>query len=232
MASTLDTLRELHDYHTELTQVREKLRLAPLELQQRRNELARLETALQAAQAALKTLRVRTDQKELSLKSGEQKLRDLRVKLNMIKTTREYASLQEDIRQLDVANQALETEVLEMFTEQETKAKEIQQAGQDLVGDRQRFADFGERNRYTVEKLTSRVALLEGKIAECEARLDPETRDLYLRLVKLKGAAALAPCHDGSCGGCFTAVTPQAMDLLAMGKVVRCHSCGTMLYLG
>jgi uncharacterized protein len=72
---------------------------------------------------------------------------------------------------------------------------------------------------------------LETAITRAEAAIPDNHRDHYRRIVARYGADALAACEDGSCHGCYTAVTPQMMNDLINGESLTfCLSCGRLLY--
>jgi predicted nucleic acid-binding Zn-ribbon protein len=231
MPTVLDTLKELHSLHSELADVQDQLKRTPLQLKSREADVTKKEAALAAARDELKKLKMATDSKELSLKSSEAKVRDYKVKLNACKTNKEFSALQDEIKNFETQNGVLEEEVLVLMTEQETKNAAIKESIALLDESKSELAKFKEVVEYKLEKLQGRVTLLQTKITEFEAQLDPGTLSEYRRLVKTRGSAALAACVNGICEACFTGQTAQSLNELMMGRVVFCKSCGAMLYI-
>jgi predicted nucleic acid-binding Zn-ribbon protein len=231
MATVLGTLKELHQLLEELADVREQLERGPKQLQNREAELAKKEQTLRAEREAVRRMRIEADEKELSLKSSEQRVRDLKLKLNLVKTNKEFSALQDEIRTLQEANGRVEDEILGLITEHESRTAQIRELEQQLREDQAEFEKLKETLEYRMGKLSGRVAVIENQIAEFEQRLEPPTLAEYRRLLKVKGRRALASCEDGTCSACFTEQTPQTCSELALGKVVHCTTCGSMLYL-
>jgi predicted nucleic acid-binding Zn-ribbon protein len=72
---------------------------------------------------------------------------------------------------------------------------------------------------------------LEEELLDAERVLPPELRQAYDRMVKVKGADAMAQVEGETCGGCFQSITPNMFNDLLMSRVLFCKSCGRLLYL-
>jgi predicted nucleic acid-binding Zn-ribbon protein len=81
------------------------------------------------------------------------------------------------------------------------------------------------------ELLEADVRRLEAELKEAEVSLPSDVRDAYDRGVKSKGSDAMAAVENDSCGGCFSRLTPNIHNALAMGRIVFCQSCGRLMYL-
>src|SRR5437764_1417624 len=73
---------------------------------------------------------------------------------------------------------------------------------------------------------------LEAEIVAAEGFIPEDQRDQYRRLVKQRGADALAAVEHAACSGCYVSPTAQMMNELINGHhLVFCNSCGRILYL-
>lgn len=230
MPTVLDTLKEIDQLQRELTDAREQLQRGPLQLKGRQKELEKKQEGFEAEKKACQTLRIEADRMELGLKSSESKVRDLKVKLNQAKTNKEYSTLQDEIKNFETANGKTEEQILGFISEYEEKLKQLKVHEQDVQHAKEDFAKFKELLDYKLQKMTDRVGILDGKINELLSQLDKETKDVYVRLHKSRGTAALAACINGVCSNCYTEETLQSQAELKMGHFVLCKNCGAMLY--
>lgn len=230
MASVAETLKELHSLHVELAEAHSKLKRGPLQIKARETEFAKQEQQLEKEREALRRRRIEADQKELALKTGEQKVKDLQIKLNLVKSNKEYSALQEEIRKVQETNGKLEEEILEAMTEQETAAEQVEKLAAAVTQAGAELERFKETTRYTLEKMESRLGLLQSKITELARQLPGDVQENYRKLVDQKAERTIAACENGTCQECFTGQTPQAWNDLVAGKAVTCHTCGAILY--
>jgi predicted nucleic acid-binding Zn-ribbon protein len=80
-------------------------------------------------------------------------------------------------------------------------------------------------------KLETEVARIKADLDAAEGELPVDSREVYRRIVKSKGAEAMAAVEGESCGGCFQQLTGNMLAELSMGRVVPCRNCGCLLYL-
>jgi len=230
MAVTTAALRDLHRIHRQLSDLRERLARGPKQIKARDANVVRLEEEVNAAKVQAKAGRVAADQKQLLLKTGENKIEDLRRKLNACSTNREYQALLEQIAADEMANSVLADEILESLE----KVDEFQQVTAAAEGRLSTAREELNKVRQAVNEqqalLETDVVRLEAELKESEIGLPPDIRDAYDRGVKSKGSDAMAAVEGESCGGCFSNLTPNTMNALAMGRIVFCQSCGRLLY--
>ena len=78
--------------------------------------------------------------------------------------------------------------------------------------------------------LDTEVARIAADLERAEQDLPTESRESYRRMVRSKGADAMAQLDGESCGGCCQQLPPNAVAELSQGRVVPCRSCGRMVY--
>ncbi len=232
MPATADQLRDLHQLHQRARALRDRLTSGPktvaarqAALQMRQNELDQATKELQEAKLQLK-------KHEHVLQGIESKIDDHKVKLNQVKKNDEYKAIQNQIAHETVSKGKLEEDVLHALDAIETKSARVAQ----LQADFKRFSEEVATLKRQIEELSvsqsSQLRELETAIIQSETAIPEDYRDRYRRIVARYGADALAPCEEGSCLGCYTAVTPQTMNDLLNGNLLSfCLSCGRLLYL-
>lgn len=230
LAVTVDAVRTLHRLHRQLEDLRGRLAAGPRAIDARLKVVDACAAKVAALQEDVKKARVSGDQKQLQLRSMEARIADCEAKRNGAKTNREYQLLGEQIAADAEAKRVLEDEILEALERVDVlKASlpsleaEAAAARNALEETKQRVA--GERGGLDVE-----VARIAADLERAEQELPADTRESYRRIVKSKGADAMAMLEGESCGGCNQQLPANAVAELVTGRVVPCRSCGRLLY--
>jgi hypothetical protein len=232
MPATADNLRDLHTLHQRAKALRDRLASGPKTLAARQHVLAKRQAELDQVRAELKQARADQKNKEIQVQSIRSRTDDLRVKLNSIKKQAEYDAIRNQIAQDNLNASKLENEILELMLKieaQETAVKTQEQNVQTLA---QEVAALQADIDAKAEQYKAQLAELEAAIVEAEGIIPAEQRDQYRRVVKQRGADAMAAVENSACTGCFVMVTAQMMnELINADQVVFCLSCGRVLYL-
>lgn len=229
MATVLDTLREIHQIRTELSDLRMQIKRAPLQLKAKENEVEQLKARIGTEQAAAKAVRVDADGRELALKQSESRIQELKLKLNQCESNKEYQVIQDEIKRIISDNDKRQDEILEKITEEEAKRDAIKLLDQDLAKLLDEFGKLKGVVDYKVEKLKAQIEILSTKQKELEGELGPSLGE-YQKLTNMKGDAGIAGCEGGVCQGCFSEQTPQNWQELLVGRPTKCNNCGALLF--
>jgi len=232
MTSTGNVLRELHRIHQQLTELRQRMDRGPKQVHAREANVARIEAELVEAKAAIKAAKVAGDQKQLQLKSGEGKIADLMVKLNQASSNREYQALKDQIAADEMANSVLADEILEGMERIDALQKAAAEVEKRVAQGKAELSKAQEQVRGQEESIAADIARLEGELKESEKNLPLDYAEPYHRMVRGKGADALAMVEGENCGGCYQNITANMFSNMLLGKsVVLCQTCGRLLYL-
>lgn len=231
MSVTAAALRELHQIHQRLTDLRDRLERGPKQIRAREANVAQLEAKLTEAKERAKQTQMAVDRKQLDLKSGEQKIVDLRVKLNVANTNKEYQALLEQIAAAEMANSVLSDEILEGLEKIDLMAASVKEAEKTLASGRQELEKTRQAIEQSAASIAADVARLEGELAVAEKALPADFRGDYQRVVRGKGADGLAVVEDGVCSGCGQQITLNMQNELRLSRPIFCKSCGRLLYL-
>jgi predicted nucleic acid-binding Zn-ribbon protein len=231
MAVTGTLLRELHRIHQQLSDLRERLERGPKQIKAREANVARCEAEVNQAKNEVKTVKMIVDQKQLALRSGENKILDLRGKLNAANSNREYQALKDQIAADEMANSVLSDEILEAMEKVDENSKLVTEAEQKLAKAKDELNKAQQQVRDQQGLLDGDVRRLEAELKTAEQTLPSDFNDTYQRIVKSKGAEAMAQVEGENCGGCYQKLTTNQFNTLVMGNVLFCQSCGRLLYL-
>lgn len=233
MTATAEVLRELHILHQRAKALRDRLASAPRTLAARQTALAGRQAEVEKARKSLQDAKVHLKKSEHALQAQQTKIDEFKIKLNQVKKNEEYKALQNQIAHDKAAMGKTEDEILQLYETIETRTAAL--AG--LETEVKTFAEEVARLQTEIESQAaahqSQLSELEAAIADSETSIPEEDRERYRRTVRQFGADALAPCENGACLGCFTAVTPQMLNhLINRDQLVFCKSCGRLLYRG
>jgi predicted nucleic acid-binding Zn-ribbon protein len=231
MPVAAERLRELHQLHQRARALRDRMTSAPKTLSARQAALAARQTELENAKKGLQDAKIQLKKHEHSLQSVESKIDDLKLKLNQVKKNDEYKALQNQIAHDNAAKSKIEEEILLCYDMIETKTSSVAKLDDEAKRFAQEVSSLGAQIEQQAASHQSQFQQIETALAEAEGAIPEDSRDRYRRIVSRYGADALAACEEGSCHGCFTALTPQMINDLINGELSFCLSCGRLLYL-
>jgi predicted nucleic acid-binding Zn-ribbon protein len=231
MAVTAAALRELHNLHQQLADLRDRVERGPKQIRAREANTAGLKAKLEEARGRAQDTQMSINRKQLDLKAGEQKVVDLRMKLNAASSNKEYQALVEQIAAAEMAGSVLQDEILESMEKVDTLQLAVKEAEKQLAAGTQEL----EKTRQSIDSaaatLRAEIARLEAGHAQAESQLPSDFKTDYQRVIRSKGANGLASVEDGVCGACGQQITLNMQNELRLSRPVFCKSCGCLLYL-
>lgn len=230
MAVTAETLRLLHRIHRQLADLRERAERGPRQIKAREANLAKLNEELARIQAESKAAKVRADQKQLLLKSGEDKIVNLEAKLNAAQSNREYQALKDQIAADKMANSVLADEILEGLEKLDEYKLVLGEAQSRINLAKEELTKSQNQVREQNQALEVDIKRLEAELLVAEQGLPDDFREVYIRIVRSRGADAMAEVEGGVCTGCSVNLTPNMSAEVSMGRAVTCKSCGRLIY--
>jgi predicted nucleic acid-binding Zn-ribbon protein len=231
MEISAEVLQELHRFHHQLTDLKGRLTRGPKLVQIAQQTVQHNEQALEKAKATYKRTRMDSDERQLRLKQREAKIADLQRKLNEAKSNAEFKAFRDQIAAEKQANSVLEDEIFEKLELLDTLKAEVALAEKHLAKAREEAEKTQRRVESQQAGLQADVERLTAELAVAEQNLPADFREDYRRIVRHRGEEALAPVDGESCGGCYTVLSAQMMNLLYLKRPVFCSSCGCLLYL-
>jgi predicted nucleic acid-binding Zn-ribbon protein len=229
MATVLEVLREIYQTRIELTDLREKIKRAPLQLKAKENDVEKIRSRIVIEKDEAKKVRVEADSRELTLKQAESRIRDLKGKLNVAESNKEYQVIQDEIKRIAADNDKLQDEILEKITIEEDLRSKVKKSEGELADAEKDFAKYKEVVDYQIEKLKVQVGILADQLKKLEPQLGDSLGD-YQRMMAAKGDQGIAECVSGTCQGCFSEQPPQSWQELLNGRPFKCRTCGALMF--
>jgi predicted nucleic acid-binding Zn-ribbon protein len=230
MAVTAETLRLLHRIHKQLADLRERADRGPRQIKAREANLAKMNDELAKIQAEAKAAKLRVDQKQLLLKSGEDKIVNLEGKLNAAQSNREYQALKDQIAADKMANSVLADEILEGLEKLDEYKMVLNEAQSKINAAKDELTKAQNSVREQNQSLHADIKRLDSELLAAEQGLPDDFREVYIRIVRSRGADAMAEVEGEVCMGCSVRLTPNMSAEIKMGRAVTCKSCGRLIY--
>lgn len=230
----LDSIRDLlvlQDRDRRLLALAKDLERLPQEEARAKNKLAGDQAAVAKATDDLRANELAVKKVELDAGTRRNTIQRLKVQQFETRKNDEFAALGLEVKRYEAELDGLETRELELMEESDrfrtilndaeaalTKTQEI--VNQDL-------ASIAERKK----NLLAQTAELRAEREKLAAAADSSVLPLYERLLKSKGGVAIAPMHEGRCGGChMKLVASTVIKAQAAKEIAQCEDCGRILY--
>ena len=230
--TTANSLREIHSLHQRAKAIQDRLSSHPKTVAARNVIVAKKETSLEQSKKELQQVKVSKGLKETQRKSVLAKIDDFSSKLLTVKKNEEYKAIQNEIALLKSQMGKIDDELIESELDIEDRAEKIKELEAEVAKLKSELTAFLKKFDENKPADDANLADLSRQIADAEAIIPIEIRDSYQRVIRQRGADALALVEEGACSGCFMAVTSQMVnDLINCDKLVFCRSCGRVLYM-
>lgn len=172
-------------------------------------------------------------QAEWSLQETEGRLKELSDRLysSAIRSVKEATALEEEIAQLRQQKDKHESDILELLEELDQKrARQSQLAEEEARRTRESEASEQEiaEEEASLRKKTARLRQVRAALVQ---EIPAATLDLYDRIRQTKGGVAVARVEGKTCQGCRLEVALLKRKAAMGEELVRCETCGRILYM-
>jgi predicted nucleic acid-binding Zn-ribbon protein len=216
-----------------------------LEIDSQEQALNQTMSQLGESQAVLKVQRqLQSEQKrleELQRKqhSAEWGIEDLSTKLapaerklfsGDIKNPKELANLQHEVEVLKAKRNQMEEKTLEIMEQVELAESGVARTSSELETLKAEWQRQQQALSETVERLKAILSDLRNKRQLLVAEIPPQAVALYQGLRKERGTA-VAKVEQGICRGCRISLPTTELQQARSGNLIKCSSCGRILFL-
>ncbi len=147
-----------------------------------------------------------------------------------IRNPKELTSLQQEVEVLKAHRDQLENKVLELMDQVEHTTKRLAVAENECKAVETEWHERQRRLSIDLERLKTVLSNLTQKRKQLAAEIESQVIDIYHGLRKQKGTA-VARVEQGICRGCRISLPVSELQRARSGTLVRCGSCGRILYL-
>ncbi len=147
-----------------------------------------------------------------------------------IRNPKELTNLQHEIDGLKAKRSQLEDKALEIMDQVELTTKSVATLNGELKALETEWQSQQQQLSANLEQLKTILSNLNHKRQLLTAEIDPQAVEVYHELKKQKGTA-VAKVEQGICRGCRISLPITELQRSRSGSLVRCSSCGRILFL-
>ncbi len=147
-----------------------------------------------------------------------------------IRNPKELTNLQHEIDGLKAKRNQLEDKTLEIMDQVELTTKSAANINSDLKAMEAEWNSQQQQLSANLEQLKTKLTTLKQKRQLLTAEIDHQAVDAYHKLKKQRGTA-VAKVEQGTCCGCHISLPVSELQQTRSGSLVRCSSCGRILFL-
>ena len=231
MLEDVRALLVLQDRDRRLLSLAKDLEKLPQDEARAQGKLAADLKAVQAANDALVECELQL--KRIELDVGARKTTIQRLKVQQFETRKndEYQALGNEVVRYEKEVDELETKELELME----KIDQLRAAHKEAEAKRSKTQNLVDEDLASIRQRAERIkqdqAELSAEREQLAAAIPDSILPLYQRLMKTKDGLAVAPMHEGKCGGCHMKLIASTVVSVQTGKeLARCEDCGRILY--
>ncbi len=232
MNSTLELLIALQQLDKTIFDMRQRIENIPKTLQQLDDLLADSEGKVANIHANIEEQERTRRSKEKEIEGNTEQIKKYQGQLLQVKTNKEYSALVAEVNGLKSKNTLIEDDIIELMESVERAKHALTQAQEEAVHVKRRASE--EKQRYLVEQQKWQQQLeQEQQAREMKAQgIEPAILREYSRLLQMRnGVAVAAVAENGTCTGCYVALTPQMFaEVIDKDAMHRCPVCLRFLY--
>ncbi|MFQ5839498.1 MAG: zinc ribbon domain-containing protein [Candidatus Methylomirabilales bacterium] len=231
MREDLQQIIRLQELDLEIRRLETAAKAVPAAIAEAEARLGDIRGELDRAREALAALEKTRRAKESELKTVEQQGKDKQGRLWEIKKNEEYTAVLQEIEVLKAKRSAFEEEILLLFDQIEEAQAALTKQEEILRTHEAAFREERERQQAELKRVEAELGMLRERRKRGAQGADPTLLQTYARLLRSRGGVAVVPVRDGSCGGCFVALTPQTHAEVKKGEaIITCANCSRLLY--
>ena len=147
-----------------------------------------------------------------------------------IRNPKELTDLQHETDSLKAKRSKLEDQALEIMEQVELVTKSVVSLDSELKRLEAEWQSQQQKLSTDQEQLKAAISNLKHKRELLASEIDPQAVEIYQELKRLR-RTAVAKVEQGICRGCRISLPVTELRQARSGNLVRCSSCGRILFL-
>ena len=195
-------------------------------------EVARIKTELAVEQQRLEELKHQQHSYEWEIDDLESKIKTNEEKLysGRITNPKELSNFQLEVEDLKSRRTQFEDKALEIMDQVESTTSRVAAMSKELERLEAEWQHHQQELSTNLEQLKTAHANLKSQRQRLAGEIEPQIMEVYVALRKQKGTA-IAKVEQGMCRGCQITLPTTELQQARSGNLVRCDSCGRILFL-
>ncbi|NQT92990.1 MAG: hypothetical protein HQ559_09525 [Lentisphaerae bacterium] len=228
--SAIEQLLRVQETDSRIRDLENEMRDIPARKTEEELRLHEHREALEQGEQDLMGVKARVKEQEVEVESRREKIGKLRTQQMELKTNKEFAAMDVEIKAVEREIKGLEDEELVLMEEQEAAMQEIDSRKRLLQEEEALVAsDVQNWDKRVTEIEGELVGLKEERSRRVEG-VDPELLKRYESIFSRK-RVALVSIEGGVCGGCHLKLPPYIIHSARKQlEMVVCDFCGRLLH--
>ena len=234
MRDTVQALKALQEFDTEIFRLRDELRRLPLELERRKAQIEAHQTRREEAQRAARAVDLQVKEIEDMTTISRQRLRKVENEANSSRgDAATLAAYQIEARNLKRDISAAEEEGLGLVEKSDASGREVTRLETEIAEAQRLLKEFTANVEAEMAVANKRLdALLAKRKERSTNAVAQDAMELYQRLILARQGVALAELDGKVCQACYITVPPNVSVRVLRGTaLVQCPSCDRIFYL-
>ena len=147
-----------------------------------------------------------------------------------IRNPKELSNLEQETKVLKTQRNRLEEKALEIMDQVEMAEKNISRISSELKALETEWHNQQQQLNANLEEIKSTLSRLKDRRQLLAAEVDPAAIEIYHQIKRQRGTA-VAKVEQGICRGCRISLPVTEVQQTRSGNLVRCSSCGRILFL-
>ena len=147
-----------------------------------------------------------------------------------IRNPKELSNLQQETQVFKTQRNRLEEKALEILDQVEMAEKNISRISSELKALETEWHNQQQQLNANLEEIKSTLSRLKDRRQLLAAEVDPAAIEIYHQIKRQRGTA-VAKVEQGICRGCRISLPVTEVQQTRSGNLVRCSSCGRILFL-
>jgi len=231
MNQTLEQLIKLQEIDQRLLEIRNFMGDLPLTVETQEKEVASIESENEEKQ-------IRITQIEKEMRHYENEIEDMTTKmvkfkdqLYLVKSNKEYDSLNHEIDHIKTNIIESETRLLNLIEENDTLEETVKLKKSTMES----LAGALSSNRIELKSALAETQLekenLDKKRSNLYKNIEPEKLNAYERIKQGREGVGMVSIIGKSCGGCYSQLPPQTViEIKKSIDIITCPSCSILLF--
>jgi len=192
----------------------------------------KLQSQLQSEQPRLEELRRKQHSAEWEIEGISTKLSTAEETLysGQVKNPKELSNLQHEVEVLKAKRNQMEEKALEIMEQVELAETGVARINKQLETLKAEWQRQQQELSEAIERLKAILSDLGQRRQLLSAEISPQAVELYQGLRKERGTA-VARVEQGICRGCRISLPTTELQQARSGNLVKCSSCGRILFL-
>ena len=249
MLKELDQLIELQKIDNQLIEIKELKGELPQLVEQLENEIEEYKESNKKNKERIEEIEKLTRKAERDIEDLEEKQSKYEDQLYLVTSNKEYDAITAEIETVKKKISENEYNILEWEEEEEELKEQIKSNNIELEEKEKKLEKNKKKLEETRKKTGAKTEELEKKRKKVVQNISKRHLREYNRIASARGGKAIVPAiqryypHEDkkgnieyepgevSCSLCYKIVPPQkAVDLRSNEHILRCESCGRLLY--